>query len=268
MDGKDPAGAPGRDTADEPTKAKTPAGGRTRARRRTGEALEGPQGQERVAEPTVPAPVEEPSPPERPPQAEQPHERSATFSLRLLLEDDQVHSTSVVHHLADLTEVKDQWSGWDPARLVEFIQRQTRLGQEQEPAATATTPATAGQPTDLRLREVRAVPMAVGQPRTIVDADQPFVVRLTLDLEGEGGALENAGFMATVFAKRLGGGSRQRLGEAQGHLGRDASTIEIPTDGLPAGSYRLEAAVQVGDEPSRGMPGSAAVVEGTVVHVA
>ena len=103
----------------------------------------------------------------------------------------------------------------------------------------------------------------------VVPAGEAFRLWLRLDLGDSlrhGGAVD---YVATVSARRLREGPRQLLGEARGRLSGDGDrsvAVQVPSTGLPAGSYGVEAAVALLDPASARPLGSGAFVEGMVLH--
>ena len=85
------------------------------------------------------------------------------------------------------------------------------------------------------------------QTLTKVIPDQPFDVRLTLDLRNTtlpvGSTLESTG---TLYAKKATGGQRQRICETYGAVPYDRLIkLTIGNASLPAGYYRLEVLVSL-----------------------
>jgi hypothetical protein len=79
--------------------------------------------------------------------------------------------------------------------------------------------------------------------------NMPFTLRLPVVLAQLGLARESRlDYQATVVAKRLGQPSRQVVGEATGTVDADAHggfDAVVQCEGLPAGTYRLEAALRL-----------------------
>lgn len=175
----------------------------------------------------------------------------ATFTIELLLDEDNVVRRTHVVHIQDGDE--DTWAGWKEARIVGFVRQHAALrlpAAEPSPPAAATaepapprkTPTKLGGVLSLRALEA-APPDAASSARCILCHDQPFNVRITLDLT-EVVVSDNGPFdyTAAVYAKNLGGGPRQTVGEAHGTIApKDQPTITMEGKPLPRGIYRLEA---------------------------
>ncbi|HVD15383.1 MAG TPA: hypothetical protein VNK73_13195 [Actinomycetota bacterium] len=114
---------------------------------------------------------------------------------------------------------------------------------------------------------VTVQPMRRGEQ--VVLAGEAFRVWLRLDLGDalrRGAALD---YVATVSARRLREGPRQVLGESRGRLASDGDSsvaVEVPSVGLPAGTYRVEAAVALLDPATAQPLGLGAFMEGVVLH--
>jgi hypothetical protein len=174
----------------------------------------------------------------------------ATFTIELLLDEDNVVRRTRIVHIQDGDE--DTWAGWKETRMVGFVRQHAALqlpAAEPSPPVTATaepapprkTPARLGGV--LSLQALEAAPPDAASPRSILRHDQPFNVRITLDLT-EVVVSDNGPFdyTAAVYAKNLGGGPRQTVGEAHGTITpKDQPTITMEGKPLPRGIYRLEA---------------------------
>lgn len=111
-------------------------------------------------------------------------------------------------------------------------------------------PPTLNKPIDqIRLRKwITSLP-GLSQPTRSILHDQIFEVWLTLELDSptisNGSSVE---VMGTLFAKQLGSGMRQMVGQSNASI-PNAPVIEfaIPSAGLTKGLYRLEAIVRLGN---------------------
>jgi hypothetical protein len=117
------------------------------------------------------------------------------------------------------------------------------------PVAPPGRVAAASAPAGHRVRQLAATPSPSGPGGAMPSADTPFTLRLPVDLAQLQLAREGTlGYQATVVAKRLGQPWRQVIGEATGMVdtARDG-TVEavVQCQGLPAGTYRLEAALRL-----------------------
>ena len=103
--------------------------------------------------------------------------------------------------------------------------------------------------------------------RTLLHAAHPFAVTLSLDLAKVPPQSEGLIYSAAVVAKQLGGRSGRTLASPRGLLKTAcATTFTIDAEGLPPGSYLLEAAVSLrAAGASHG--GVAAMVEGIMLRV-
>lgn len=199
----------------------------------------------------------------------------ATFTVELLLgEDNNVRRTRVSYVQNKLEET---WAGWDEPRLVNFIVRCAGLNiplskfalpkepisphepalsieTESSPARTPETSQRESGPSSkpkgtlgdvLRVNELVMLPLDSNRPQHIARANEAFNVRVLLDLtEINATPSIPLNCTVTIWAKKLGEGERQIIGEQQ-------STF-MPVDKIPCvvesmipsqGTYRLEALV-------------------------
>ncbi len=203
-------------------------------------------------------------------------ESLTSFVVELLLDEErQVKRTKVMQVATGHEEV---WAGWRERRLVDFFVEHAALRrpsvapvrtaemktQAAVPpvaavvsaprsearavaAAASSLSATAVAMAQPRLRKLEVIPMSTSYPSYILRDGQPFDVRLTLDLS-EMRLLKEAVFdyTATVYAKSPGGQPQQLVGEASGTLTAvESSMIEVRSEGLPQGIYRLQAVVHL-----------------------
>jgi hypothetical protein len=220
------------------------------------------------ASPASPAPQQEPAAPSASkrrehglvskPPAQNEHktrQRNATFTVELLIgADGEVRKTSVAHVQSGDKELQTLCRGWDAAQLVNYIVQHSGMRmpspqtEKHEPKPDAcmrpVLPKLSGEP---RLRELDIAPAGAHQPITIVPHDQPFQVRLELDLADvampDGQPIN---YTATVLARRLGTGAREKLAERHGQIPETATlTVDVPANRLPGGLYKLVTLVDI-----------------------
>jgi hypothetical protein len=123
----------------------------------------------------------------------------------------------------------------------------------------------------LQLKEVKVMSAGAGYPSLMVNANEPFTVRVTVDLESlERDGRSSLEYSASVVA-RLPGRQRRTVGEAQGKLEGSTGTemIEVRSagNGLDAGIYKLNIAIRFRDPATSQPIAFAALLEGQVLHV-
>jgi hypothetical protein len=218
-------------------------------------------------------------------------QRYATFTVELLLDDDDVRRTRIVHIQQ---EREESWAQWDEARLLSFISQGLHRGthiaeapapllsvpEEQPPAVAEPAIATAdlAPPTHVEL------PQPIGTPRlqqlallaegedhvnNVLDHNKRYTARLFLDLTGVSaphGTQLNC--TATVYVRRL-GGHRTVAGEVSVPIALDdLVAVDVANLALEPGTYRTEAMVAL--HPHNGTSrsvGMAAIREGGLVQV-
>jgi hypothetical protein len=122
----------------------------------------------------------------------------------------------------------------------------------------------------LRLFELAAMSTDSDQPCQILSADTPFRVRLSLDLTGVVRPPDvPLDCITSIYAKRLGGGSRQILGEARDAIKlSDKAMVEVRRLTLSPGLYRLYALVQLNpSSPGQAPRGLMAMLKGGPIQV-
>lgn len=191
-----------------------------------------------------------------------------TFTVELLLDENNDVRRTRVAHIQSGDE--DTWAGWQDARLVSlFVQRAAlRLPPAERPPPSA---ATAGLVGVLRLRKLEIVPPDAAVPCNTLRYGQPFDVSLTLDLtEVVAPGDVPLAYTATIYAKKLGGGSRQIVGEVLGFITlADKVTVNVEGMALPQGVYRLEAFVSLTSPGMESVPrrGLLAMLKGNLLQV-
>ena len=103
--------------------------------------------------------------------------------------------------------------------------------------------------------------------RTLVRAAQPFTVTLSLDLTRAVPQRHQLIYNVVIVARQLGGRSGRTLANPRGLLAvAGTTTITIDAEGLPSGTYLLEAAVSL--RAAGASHGSvAAMAEGIMLQV-
>jgi hypothetical protein len=256
---------------------------------------------ERIAEQDWPGQAQKLAPKESTPaeslDAKTPAENrqyDASFTLKLLLNED--HSVRRTQLVDNRSKAEEQWAGWNQHRMIEFISQQAALQlpaveptlpvaapAKPEPAAAMmaepvpaesappepapAAPALASFGGSLHLRELEPIPAGTTSLSRVFSQHLPFVVRLHLDLTGvelpNGDPLD---YTAMVHAKRLGGGSREMVGQVHHTITpQDQLTILVPGKPLAPGTYRLDAMVTL-SHPSAELDLSA-YQEGGVLQV-
>jgi predicted flap endonuclease-1-like 5' DNA nuclease len=128
-----------------------------------------------------------------------------------------------------------------------------------------TTPP-APQASELSIRKIEVLTPGSDHPINFLRQDQPYLVRLTLDLTevNESGDLP-IHYKASVFCRQL-GGTRHTIGEIVSPLKFSKSVnLDINGDCLPPGTYRLEAFAEVRYDEAT--PGPTASLKGGLLQV-
>lgn len=184
-------------------------------------------------------------------------QRYAAFAVELVLDkDNHVRGTRIVN-TPDGQE--DAWAGWDETRLLKFIAQYAAL--TPRPAAPATR--LTGK---LHLRELQIVSSGANGLRNVLHRGQPFDVRLSLDLTEVVAPSEVIlGYTATIYARSLGDGSHQLVGEACGNF-TPTDNLAITISGMapPPGVYRLAAAITLSVMPME--PDLSVLLEGSLLQ--
>jgi hypothetical protein len=107
-------------------------------------------------------------------------------------------------------------------------------------------PVAASQVITLCIRKLEVLTPSSNHPITHLHQDQPYLVRLALDLTGVNGPGDlPLIYKASVFARQL-GGTRHPIGEVFSTLNFSKSIkLDINGIGLPPGIYRLEAFAEI-----------------------
>ena len=228
-----------------------------------------------------------------------------SFVVRILLhESDGRIASTTVQHVGSGTERR--WPGLDKPAMLDFISAYLSPGSATAlPARPADGPGEAGRPEvpapsppgdharqaqDERVARPAdaASPVESGEPAPLIPASssipgqvsltlardlrvprpgEPFTVSVTLDLtDVEPPAASRVGFSAVVLARPLGGAAPQVVSQGKGIIPAGAPVITLHSSGLPAGTYRLEAVVQL-IEPHGRTRDLAASMEGGILVV-
>lgn len=212
----------------------------------------------------------------------------ATFVVELLLdENNNVQSTHVMHVQS---RHEHTWSDWPKAEILDFLDQSIGVNisssepvlanakePEQVPAlvtesklptSVVAKPGLAGT---LQLCDMMIIGSKSAEPRAILPHDQPFDVRLTLDLTEmtlSGNTALN--YKASIYGKNLGSRSGQVVGEAEGTIKpADTVTINVKGNPLPEGIFQLTAKVMLAPPHTKPIvrPGTTAVIARGPVQV-
>jgi hypothetical protein len=218
---------------------------------------------------------------EEPGPTERDRQRSETFTVEVVLlnEGDTVRYVRAEHVYTQAGHVQEDraetasWRDWRSTEqeLAGFLEvhaglaahapePQPAAGEPEarpaelqaapsEPTAPPGKEAAESAPAGHRVRQLTAMPSPSGPGWVMPSANTPFTLRLPVDLAQLGLAREGTlDYQATVVAKWLGQPSRQVVGEATGTV--DTATdggfdAVVQCEGLPAGTYRLEAVLRL-----------------------
>jgi len=228
------------------------------------------------------------------------HQRYATFTLELLInEDDTVRRTHILHVQS---REEQTWAGWDEAAVTKFITRRAELrstpsGEEAlealfGPLEAAISETASLQPiaavfdragvgdadtdashaSELRLSGLVISGAEASNGASLLNAGQPYLVRLTLDLpKSELSAAERTyHYYAVVQGKQLGGQERRLVARGRGTLtitSLTTHTIELTGVALPRGLYRLEWGVRLAPLGGQSLAALDAWLEGGLLQV-
>ena len=212
----------------------------------------------------------------------------ATFTVEFLLDEhNNVHSTHALHIQS---RREHTWTGWQKTQLVDFLSESTGLNipedepdllkteepdhmpaivTESEPLIPSVTkPSLTGT---LHVPGMEMIGVESAGPRRTLAHDEPFDVRLTLDLR----ELQVPGNAPLHYKTSIYGKGRGRpglvIGEAQGTIiPRDRVAITVGGNTLPEeGIYQLTATVILGLPTMKlaARPGTTAIVNGGLLEV-
>src|SRR5260221_3998531 len=209
----------------------------------------------------------------------------ATFTIELLLDENNNVYTAHVLHVQSRRE--HSWSDWPKSELVDFLGQSAGVNvtsvepvlvtaeePEHVPEVVAESMPLTAKPRlagTLHLRDMKVLTAGSSEPRRLLPHNQPFDVRLTLDLSEitvPGNTPLN--YKASIYRKSRSDPSGQIIGETEGTIKRaDNVIIDVEGNLLVVGSYRLAATVILalpGTKPTP-KPDCIAVIDGDRIRV-
>lgn len=207
------------------------------------------------------------------------HQHYAMFNVELLLDEENAVRRTRVMHVQSKAE--SSWAGWENSRLVNFFQENAALKFPQQEGVDSDAMSSPGNSKSKTIsaggyKSSTQVNAVVGdlrlksQAAMAVKRDQPFSIPLLLNLSPVNMPEIPITYSATVFTKKLGGGSTQTIGKAEGtFIPTEEVIINIPAMPLSRGQYRMEALVTLSASKDKSEPNSelAAMLEGSVFQV-
>lgn len=210
-----------------------------------------------------------------------------SFVVRILLRESDGRITSTtVQHVGSGTERR--WPGLDQPALLEFISaylspgvpapsppgdqavppvEEPVIGPAHAEAAEDMAAGNSAPPLPGSSPMPGEVSLTLGKDPRVPRSGEPFTVSITLDLTGvEPPAESRVGFSAVVLARPLSGAAPQVVSQGEGIIPADAPLITLHSSGLPAGTYRLEAVVELIETHGRSRD-LAASMEGSILVV-
>jgi len=177
-----------------------------------------------------------------------------SFVVRILLrESDGRVASTTVQHVGSGAERR--WPGLNKPDLLDFISAYL------SPAAAAPVVQPSSSPPG-------DVPLTLARDLRVPRAQEPFTVSISLDLtEVEPPAEPPVRFSAIVLARPLSRAAAQVVSRENGIVSGGAPVIKLHSAGLPGGTYRLEAVVELIESHGR-RRGLVASVEGGILVVA
>ena len=225
----------------------------------------------------------------------------ATFTVELLLDEDNSVRRTRAAYVQDKTE--ETWVGWEKSRLADFFVRGAGLkiplsksSPPEEPISklksavlmeTIASPARTlktsqgkslpnSEPKDsfsgvLRASQLETIPLDSKMPQQIAHANEAFNVHILLDLtEVKATPSKPLNCAVTIWAKKLGKGERQIIGEQQSTFMPVEKIPRAVESTIPSpGIYRLEALVTLTPESISPLPHSTirAWLEGSLLQI-
>lgn len=190
------------------------------------------------------------------------HQHYATFSLELLLNDDNTVRRTRATHVQSGCGLT--WSGWESDAVVKFVEVNSQLHLARNEEAPSKGQA-GSEPNPLRsalITKDSAVKLVIlgillddepgyGQ---LVPQFRPYRLQLALEWGDDKPAGDaHLNYSALIQAKRLGNEKKLRAGGTDGvTLAGERALIDVPGEKLPPGIYRLSAAVTLRGKAARG----------------
>jgi Domain of unknown function (DUF4332) len=222
-----------------------------------------------------------------------------SFVVRVLLNEDGSIRRTTAQHVR--TGAERHWPGLERAALPDFIeaaatssstpspdappveQRADEAGRSDvaamavtqgpgevhaapvnPPSAEAPPPGREPEPAQRTHAQSSAV---LSVERTVLRAAEQFTLTMSVDLTETAVHADRLAYSAVIVAKPLAGGPKRTVAQSDGLLAAGSPVIRIDAEGLPAGAYRLDAAVSL-REPGTDHPVAlAAMAEGLMVQV-
>jgi len=204
----------------------------------------------------------------------------ATFTIKFLLDEHNNVQSTYAQHVQ--SRRKHTWTGWQKTRLLDFLSESAGLNIPPDEPDLMPAQVTESEPLTplmakpsltgtLHVPEMEMLGVESAGPRRTLAHDEPFEVRLTLDLS----ELLVPGNAPLHYKTSIYGKGRGRpglvIGEAQGTIiPRDRVAITVGGNTLPAeGIYQLTATVILGLPTMKltARPGTTAIVDGGLLEV-
>jgi hypothetical protein len=197
-----------------------------------------------------------------------------SFVVRILLhESDGRVASTTVQHVGSGSERR--WPGLNKPALLDFISaylspagvRPSGGGKQGLPEVPAPNP-----PGEDTVQPSSSMPgqvsLSLARELRVPHSEESFTVSIALDLtEVEPPAEPPVRFSAVVLARPLSGAAPQVVCREKGIISSSAPVIKLRSAGLPGGTYRLEAVVELIESHSRSRE-LVASVEGGILVVA
>lgn len=214
--------------------------------------------------------------------AVKPVRHSFTVEVRLLLADRDIVSSKIVHVQ---TGDQETWTGWDPQRMVAFIEDrsgnrrpqqqpdadhrpQPDADREAQPAPAPVPRRRPGRAVATTSRRCAAYAMVPASGLVTIGA-RASVATATLSFDSAALDLDETATVSTaVFARQLTAGSSVLVGDGKAAIGTgERFCLEVPCDlSAPSRPITLFAVVRVlarngaPGQPAEGLPGASLVI--------
>ena len=204
----------------------------------------------------------------------------ATFAIKFLLDEHNNIQSTYAQHVQ--SRRKHTWTGWQKTRLLDFLSESAGLNIPPDEPDLMPAQVTESEPLTplmakpsltgtLHVPEMEMIGGEVSGPRRTLAHNEPFDVRLTLDLS----ELLVPGNAPLHYKTSIYGKGRGRpglvIGEAQGTImPSDRVAITVGGNTLPeVGIYQLTATVILGLPTMKlvARPGTTAIVNGGILEV-